>query len=632
MYRFLTTFTFIAAAVFSITLRGQALTVKVSKTKAAVGELIQLSYIMQGNATEFEPPNLRAFQVDEGPSQSQSATIINGVMSRSTTIYYIIRAKKEGTFTIKPVKAVVNNKTEESAEVVIEVTGSQQAIQQNSNVSPYNNTPRQYYTPQNNSNSNQVNPLSNGATQTTQAANTSKDYFITYSVDKTKAFIGEQIHLAVKLYTRFEARGPDEFLFPTTEGFWKYDAPKTTTVRSVRENIDGVNYSVYVIFENFLFPQKAGEITIEPTTMKCRILKPIEKTGNSWEDFMNFGLAREVPVTLSTQRLKINVEALPETQTNNEFNGAVGEYTLKSEINRSRVNENDALNMRVTVNGRGNLKLIDPPKLDVSDNFEVYEPTSEENIEVDAAGVNGSKTYDFTIVARNACTDTIPAINFTFFDDNAQKYVSLNTGSFPVTVDPADPTQQAEMVSNFAAKNSTGTAASPELLRALKTVPVATLHDHSVFGSLPFYIILAAVPLAFICFVFFYRRKQKRDADVTGTRIRLAGKIARQHLAQAGDALAKNEPQRFYEELSKALYGYLARKAGLQHSEFSQEGIKTILTGKQVSENTISSLVRLIGAAEFARYAPVAAGESLQQQYEEAENCINALEKELQNK
>jgi hypothetical protein len=630
MFRFLTTFTFIAAAVFSITLHGQALTVKVSKTKAAVGELIQLSYIMQGNATEFEPPNLRAFQVDEGPSQSQSVSIVNGVMSQSTTIYYIIRPKKEGTFTIKPIKAVVNNKTEESEKVVIEVTAAPQAIQQNSNVSPYSNSPRQYYnTPQNNS---QVNPLNNTATPAVQATTSTRDYFITYSVDKTKAFIGEQIHLAVKLYTRFEARGPDDFQFPTTEGFWKYDAPKTTTVRSVRENIDGVNYSVYVIFENFLFPQKAGEITIEPTTMKCRILKPVEKTGNSWEDFMNFGLAREVPVTLSTQRLKINVEPLPETQTNNEFNGAVGEYTLKSELNRNRVNENDALNMRVTVNGRGNLKLIDPPKLEVSDNFEVYEPTSEENIEVGANGVNGSKTYDYTIVARNACTDTIPAINFTFFDDNAQKYVSLNTGSFPVTVDPADPSQQAEMVSNFAAKNSTGTAAVPELLRAIKTVPVAASPDHHVFGSLPFYIILLGVPLAFIGFLFFYRRKQKRDADVTGTRIRLAGKIARQRLAQAGDALAKNEPQRFYEELSKALYGYLAWKAGLQHSEFSQEGIKNILTGKQVSENTISSLVRLIGSAEFARYAPVASGESLQQQYEEAENCINALEKELQNK
>lgn len=630
MFRFLTTFTFIAAAVFSVTLHGQALTVKVSKTKAAVGELIQLSYIMEGNATEFEPPNLRAFHVDEGPSQSQNVSLINGVMSRSTTIYYIIRPKKEGTFTIKPIKAVVNNKTEESEKVVIEVTAEPQAIQQNSNVSPYNNSQRQYYnTPQ--YNSNQVNPPNNAATQTAQAAGSTRDYFITYSVDKTKAFIGEQIHLAVKLYTRFEARGPDDFLFPTTEGFWKYDAPKTSTVRSVRENIDGVNYSVYVIFENFLFPQKAGEITIEPTTMKCRILKPIEKTGNSWEDFMNFGLAREVPVTLSTQPLKITVEALPETQTNNEFNGAVGEYTLKSEINRSRVNENDALNMRVTVNGRGNLKLIDPPKLEVSKNFEVYAPTTEENIAVDAAGVNGSKTYDYTIVARNACTDTIPAINFTFFDDNTRKFVSLNTGIFPVTVDPADPSQQAEMVSNFAAKNSTGSPAAPELLHAIKTVPVAVSAGHQVFGSLPFYIILLAVPLAFFGFLFFYRRKQKRDADVTGTRVRLAGKIARQRLAQAGEALAKNEPQRFYEELSKAIYGYLAWKTGLQHSEFSQEGIKTILTGKQVSEDIITRLVRLIGAAEFARYAPVSAGDSLQQQYEEAESCINALEKELQN-
>lgn len=631
MYRFLTTLTFIAAAVFSVTLHGQALTVKVSKTKAAVGELIQLSYIMQGNATEFEPPDLKAFRVEEGPSQSQSVSIINGVMTHSTTIYYIIRAKKEGRFTIKPVKAVINNKAVESAAVVIEITAAPQITQQNSNVSPYSNSPRQYYnTPQNNSN--QVNPLNNTATPAAQTTTSTRDYFITYSVDKTKAFIGEQIHLAVKLYTRFDARGPDDFQFPTTEGFWKYDAPKTSTVRSVRENVDGVNYDVFVIFENFLFPQKAGEITIEPTTMKCRILKPIEKTGNSWEDFMNFGLAREVPVTLSTQPLKITVEALPETQTNNEFNGAVGEYTLKSEINRSRVNENDALNMRVTVNGRGNLKLIDPPKLEVSDNFEVYEPTTEENIAVDAAGVNGSKTYDYTIVARNACTDTIPAINFTFFDDNARKFVSLNTGSFPVTVDPADPSQQAEVVSNFAAKNSNGTPDAPEQLRAIKTAPVLALQDHSVFGSWPFYITLAAVPLGFIGFLLVYRRRQKREADVAGTRIRLAGKIARQRLAVAGDAMAKNEPQRFYEELSKALYGYLAWKTGLQHSEFSQEGIKTILTRKQVSEHTISNLVRLIAAAEFARYAPVAAGDSLQQQYEEAENCINALEKELQNK
>lgn len=631
MYRFLATLMILAAAVFSVTLHGQSLTVKVSKTKAAVGEQIQLSYIIQGNASDFSQPNLSAFHILSGPNQSSSFQNMNGTTSISTTIYYIITPKKKGSFTIKPAKATINNKKTESEEIVIEATEAVQSQQQNANVTPYNNSNQQYYTPQNNSgNSNTVNP-SNSTQAVQPATSPSKDYFITYSVDKTKAFIGEQIHLAVKLYTRFDARGPDAFDFPTTEGFWKYDAPKTNTVKSVRENIDGVSYTVYVIFENFLFPQKAGEIIIEPATMKCRILKPIEKTGNWWEDFMNNGMARETPVTLTTQQLKINVEALPEVKNDNEFNGAVGDYSLKSEITRSRVNENEALNMRVTVNGRGNLKLIDPPKLALSENFEVYEPVSTESIDVTDAGVNGSKTYDFTIVARNACNDTIPAVNFTYFDDNTNKYVSLNTGSFAVIVDPADPAKQAEMVSNYAAKNNDTEA--PETLRALKTAPLAVLPDHTFFGSTLFYLLLITVPVLFFFFVWGYRRKQKREADVAGTRIRMAGKIARQRLVLAHEAMLKNEPDRFYEELSKAIYDYLAHKAGLLQSQFSQEGIRQVLTAHEnVSAATLTRLLRLTGDAEFARYAPAAAGSSLKEQYDEAESCINELEKELNSK
>jgi len=611
-------------------LQGQTITVQASATRVAVGEQLQLTYTVKGGASEFEGPDLKDFTLLMNPTQHFSRQMINGVFSQSTSVIYLITPKEEGSFTIGPAKAVIaGGKIIESPEVKIKVKGNLQlqAPQQygnNSNNYQYNGGS---ISPPNNLNTNPYgNNNAQSSTVTPQvSASPTKDYFIRYGLSKQRAYVGEQIILAVKLYTRVDVRGPDDFAFPTLEGFWKYDAPKVSQIKRDRESIDGVTYTVYTVFENFLFPQKTGTLRIEPAMLKCRVVKPYEPSGDWWEDFMNSGMGREVPVTLHTQAVEIEVSELPEENKPENFSGAVGEYSMKTEISRDKLKVNDAFNIKITLSGNGNLKLIDPPQLNVPESFESLPPKVTDNIGVTNAGVNGSKIFDYTVIARRDGSDTIPAATFSYFDLGRKDYAVLNTPDFPVTVEPGDPSQAAQ-VNSFTRQQK---AAAKEDIRDIKTGAVQLFSPAPFFGSRAFNLLMLLPPLGFLVFLLLHRRRKKQQEDVAGMKSRQAGKVARRHLHTAETFLHSRNVDLYYNELLRALHGYLSDKLGMQTGELSHESIRSALLGRSAKSETAEAFIQVIEEAEYARYAPAGPAAEMERSYSQALACIDTLEEEL---
>ncbi|TND08123.1 MAG: hypothetical protein FD123_2517 [Bacteroidetes bacterium] len=614
----------ICSAGFSGILQGQTITVKASKNKVAEGEQFQLTYIVEGSLSDFKEPSLKDFIKLSGPNQSTSVQIINGTMSQTMSIYYFLAARKEGLYTIGPASATVNGKKTESPSIKIEVEEGNLGQSYNGN----NYSQQQQVNPPNNTyGNNRQNYNRNSQEQNAAAAQPpSKDYFIRYSVDKTKAYVGEQIALSIKLYTRVEVRGPDDFSFPALDGFWKYDVPKTSQIKRSKETIDGVSYTVYVIFENFLFPQKSGTLTIDPASIKCRVLQPRPSSGNWWEDFMNSGMAQEVSVSLKTQKLEFDIQTLPEENKPVDFSGAVGQYTMKTEISREQLRTDEALNIKLTVSGNGNLKLMDAPRMEIPEQLELLEVKTTENVGVSSIGVSGSKVFDYPVVARMEGNSVVPATSFNYFDPEKKEYVALPTPDFKIKVEPGK-AAEGPQVNNYNTPKQE--VQVKEDIRHIKTGAVELAATSPVFGSPGFIIALILPALLFILLLVLKRRREKAQADVEGTRRRMAGKSAKQHLAAAEQSLKTAKHDTFYEEVLRAVHGYLTDKLQMQTGDFSHERIREALLERNAKNETIHALLEVVSACEYARYAPPAESNSPQQTFDKATACIETLESEI---
>lgn len=618
MLRWFITFLIFCSAAGNLALHGQTLTARTNKTTVAEGEQFIISYTADGNMSDFRMPALKDFSVLMGPNQSQSMRIVNNSVSLSMTVSYVLVARKRGSYTIPAATANINGKKAESGTLKIEVKEGNPAQNNfpqsnnygNNNINPQSNT----YTPPNND-------------QRTSEQASSKDYFIRYSISKQKPYIGEQLTLSIKLYTRVDIGGPDEFSMPSLDGFWKYDAPKTQQVKRANESIDGLTYTVYTIYESFVFPQKTGSIEIQPASIRCRVLKPYASTGDPFEDLWNRGRSQEVSVTLKTQALELEVLPLPEEGKPEDFTGAIGDYSLKSEISREQLNANEAFNIKLTVTGEGNLKLMDAPRFELPEELEMLEVKSDEKIGVSSQGVSGSKEFEYPVIARVEGNTVIPPTTFNFFDPKKKEYVLLNTPEFKINVLPPRPGADEPQVSNFSQAKKEVTVNDD--IRYIKSGQVHFFAPSPVFGSPLFILVLILPVLLFAVLLITKRRRDRAKADVQGTRMRLAEQTARRHLAAAAQSLSDGRSDLFYDELLRALHLYLGNKLQMATGELSHERIRELLQARQARPETVSSLLEVISACEYARYAPPSQAGGQQQALDKAKTCIDQLESEL---
>lgn len=581
----------------------------IAPEEVSVGEQFRLVFSVNAQANGFKAPPIREFSTLSGPMQGSSSSmqIINNQVSRSVeySYTYILQASKEGTFTIAPASVVVDGKTYQSSPIKIRVVkGSTQQRNEDQGVQP-------------------------------SADISSKNLFVRASVSKNNPYQGEQVIVTYKIYTRVPLAQYSVTKAPSITGFWAEDLLKNSTqLNQYRETVNGLEYVVAEIKKDALFAQKSGKLVIQP--LELDVVAQVEvknkpKTNDPFFDnFFNdsfFGNSvQNVRKLIYSNPVTINVRPLPTGGKSADFNGAVGNFTINSSIDRDRVPANDALTLKFSVSGKGNLKLIDKPNFIFPSDFEVYDPRVVDDIRTTSAGMSGTRTFEFLMVPRNPGNYTIKPASFVYFDPASGAYKTLQTREFKVTV------ERGAANSNIARNGSNredfqviGTDIRYINTSPLKLKPL----NFFLFNSALFWILLLLPVALFILFIIIWQKELKKRSDVALLRNKKATRVAKKRLKVAEHHLKQGNQQAFCSEISNALWGYISDKFNIQRSALSIDSVSDALKNKNVKEEITSKFVNTLNNCEFARFAPGDKSQIMGNLYSEALEVITQTEQEL---
>jgi hypothetical protein len=593
----------VAAANVSL---AQKLTASASKTRVAVGETFQISFALNANGSNFKAPSLNDFDVYSGPNQSSSMSFINGVMSQSITLSYIVAAKREGKLTIGSASVVANGTTIQSNPITIEaVKGSSSAGSSGNN------------------NQNAQEPSA-------PTENISDNLFVRTNVSKTKVVQGEQITVTHKVYTRYQLRGFKDIKFPDYNGFWAQDMPMNNQqIQVTTENVDGVNYNVAELKRSYIFPQRSGKLQIEPMVAEVVVRKQSNKRPHDiFEQFFGGGY-EDASYSVKSPAVTIDVQPLPEAGKTASFSGAVGDYSYKVELSKNSVKANDGINLIITLTGKGNIKLVEAPKVNFPEDFETYDPKIKDNISVGANGVSGTKVFDYLFIPRHEGDYKLNDLSFTFFNPAKNEYVSIPSPELSVHVEKGDESSNAA-ANVYTPSHKEDLKVLGNDIRYIKTGdPALKNKDDYFFGSVPFYAGIASPLLAFFLFLIIRKKQEEQNKDQVAVKSRKATKMAKKRLTQAEEYLKANNKELFYLEISKSLYGYIGDRFNIPGADLSKENISEMLKNKSVSETTIAKLISTLDNCEFARYAPGSVSGDLLLIYNDTVELITKIEHEI---
>jgi hypothetical protein len=571
----------------------------------AVGDQFRLGFTLNDSGTDLQLPDLSNFDVLMGPSTSQSSSIqmINGKTTQSTSFSYIfiLRAKKEGKFNIRPASIKVDGKTYESNELTIQVVKGQ---------------PQQAAGQQ--GNADQVEAPAGGTI--------SKDnLFVRVAVDKTNVSKGEQILATVKLYIsqNVPLNGFDEVKLPSYEGFWTKDIEVPTQVNFTREVYNGKIYQVGILKKTILFPQQTGNIRIDPFEITCLVRQQVRKQQGFFDDF--FDNYRVVKAKVVSDPVSINVKDLPNQPAN--FSGAVGNFSVNSTLDKTSVKANEAVTLKLTLNGSGNLTLINAPKIELPEDFETYEPKTSDRVTANDNGLNGSITFEYLFIPRFAGNFTIPAIEFVFFNPGSRQFETRSTEAYKLRVEKGSEDPNSSVVSSFSKEDVKVIGKDIRFIKQNKAI--LKPKGSSFYGTFEFYSIYLLSLVAFAIFYVLNRKKIKENANVVLSRNKRANKVALKHLKAASVFLKNNEAEKFYESVIKALTGYLSDKLTIPVADMNREKASASLLAKGVDPEAVTELIKIVDDCEFARYAPAAFSGTMQEIYDGAAKVMGIFEKQI---
>ncbi len=601
-YIFVIGFSVLTAEAQDIEFRAEA-----SPSVLNVGEQFRLVYNINQNVSGVEIPEFTDFQLLGGPmtGSSSNVQIINGKVSKSVqyTYTYYLKAVKQGTFTIPAAKVKFGGKMVESNAVNIEV------VQGGTNARQPQATP--------NKNKGQE-PQSAGS-----KAVSDKDLYVRLHVDKRSAYIGDQIVAWVKLYTKVPVSGIDKgYSGPEFTGFYK-QAVNIPPLRSLeRENVNGEIYYTGIIQKFILYPQKSGDIVIEPFDMTASVQQQVTRRSRSlFDDFFGPEVA-DVPVKIKSEPVKIRVKRLPLKPAS--FSGAVGNFTLKTTVDRTMLKTNEALTYKVIVSGRGNIKLIDVPSIEFPANVEQFDPKTTVN---QTSELSGIKTFEFVLIPRYAGEFKILPFDFTYFDPVKEKYITLKSDEYTIQVEKGDEDTTTVIVSGISKEDFK--LLGKDILFIKNNPPEFRIMNRLLFGSRVFYLTYIISFVLFVLILILRRERVRRNANLTLVKNRKAGKIASKRLRKAKAFMKHNNHEQFYEELSKAVWGFLGDKLSIQTGDLSKERTGEELTRKKISEELIGELFSLLDHCEYARYAPGAEASGPEQYYHSAVGLLSRLAQKL---
>jgi len=572
----------------------------------AMGEQFRLGFTLNDRGTDLQLPDLSNFDVLMGPSTSQSSSIqiINGKTTQSSSFSYIfiLRAKKEGKFTIRPASIKVGGKTYESNSLSIEVVKGQ---------------------PQQSSGGGQGGGQNNQQDDT-PTGNISKDnLFVRIAVDKSNVSKGEQILATVKLYIsqNVPLNGFDEVKLPTYEGFWTKDIEVPTQVNFTREVFNGRIYQVGILKKTILFPQQTGNIRINPFEITCLVRQRVRQQQSFFDDF--FDNYRVVKAKVISDPVTIAVKDLPNQPAN--YSGAVGNFSFSGSMDKTNAKSNEAMTLKLTITGTGNLNLINPPKIELPQDFESYEPKTTDHTTVSDNGMSGSITFEYLFIPRYAGNFTIPAVQFVYFNPSSKQFETKSTEAFNLHIEKGKDDANSATVSSYSKEDVKMIGKDIRFIKQNKAVFKAK--GSSFYGTFEFYLIFILSSVAFVIFYVLNRKKIEESKNLTLVKNKRANKVALKRLKDASVFLKNNQAEKFYEAVIKALWGYLSDKLSIPVADLNREKASTALLEKGISEEVVAELMKIIDDCEFARYAPAAFSGTMNEIYDGAAKVMGIFEK-----
>jgi len=567
---------------------------QVSSKKVQVGVPFEYAIVITVNANNYSPPNFSDFSVISGPNQSSSTQWVNGVVSQQMTLSWGLVAKKEGKFTIGP--AVVNgaNQKHETNAIVIEVVKG--AVNQNAGTT--SDDPKY------------SNKVSGG------------DLFIRTGVSKNKCYIGEQVTITQKVYSRHQLVGFQKFSQPTYDGFYAMAQESSSKGQQAMEIVDGVNYYTYELFRSVCIANKTGKITLNSIEGDIVIRKQSQsKPRNIFEQFFGGGGYEDVPVTTKSKPYTVEVLALPEEGKPLNFNGAVGNFSYKAESSRTELKANDAFNLKLQISGKGNLKLLDAPKLNLPEGFETYDPKIIEN--------GNSKTFDYLIIPRTEGEYDLTDLDFSYFNLDTKKYVVLPAAKIHITVLPPDPNSAGAQV--YTPQNTI--KESENDIRYIKKGEFDLIQaDTEFFHSGTHWALMISPVLLLFVSLAVRRNHINKNSDLVAVKQRKAVRIAKKQLSNAEKLMEQNKKDEFYTEILNAINLYLGSKLNIPVAELSREKIQNSLSLKNTEEQVINKTLKTIETSEYAKYAPGAVSGDLKTVYNDTIELITTLEEQINRK
>ena len=574
-----------------------------------VNEQFNVTFVISGDnaPSDFHWEPGSDFQLVWGPQRgsSTSVSIINGQRTRTsqTTYTYILLPKNTGRFQLAAAEATVKGEKYTSSRPTIEVvTDGAAASQQGQGGGSQARQGQQ-----------QGGSAQNGTIP-------ADDMFLRLTFSKRDVMVGETVTATLKLYQRVNIAGFEDAKFPTFNGFWSQEVQAPSQIEFHRENVGDKIYNAAVLRSWNLVPQKSGDITVDGAELVCLVNVRTQRapTGSIFDDFFQDDY-QTIRKRVTTQPVKIHVNALP-AGAPASFGGGVGSFKMSAALTRDSLLTHDAASLRITVTGTGNTSLLEAPKVSFPPDFEVYD--------IKTSDVSGGKVFEYPFIPRSHGDFTIGPVEYSYFDLASRKYVTLRSQEMPIRVgkgaDTNGGTTGGQLVQGSRAKDVRDLGSD---IRFISTKPGSLASVGSFFtGSLAFWITtLMLLVLAFNAWLLL-RGLAARRADVVGSKNRGATKMARKRLAQAGSFLQGNLYTAFYEELHRALLGFVSDKLNLDATDLSKENISAKLVENGVAESLATDFTGLLDACEFARYAPDAGHDAMNTHYEKAVSVISAID------
>ena len=556
---------------------GQSLELSVSKNPVAVGEEFRINFTIDGEGTDFNPPNFNGLRKISGPNQSSRRFMqdINGKISRSqsTTYSYYVFALKEGELEIGEASITSNGKLIRSKAGIMNVTKAD-------------------------------------PTKSSASYNIAENIYLKASINKKNVYQGEQILVSYKLYSK----NPYIYLndistLPELNGFWKEDIETKSTAKL--EVIKGIEHYVWEIQRFILTPQKSGELNIDPMELDVTLVSSLSR--RSFEE------------KIRSKNITVNVKDLPEGAPEN-FNGAVGsKFEIKSSVDKITANANEAINYKLTLKGNGNIRLIDNIPIDFPSNFEAYDPQKKERIFKGKSEISGSVEFEHLLIPRYKGEYTVEGVGFSYFNTKTKSYESLKTQDITINV--------------LSGKNNENSyLSSEELQNNNNSQAFITIKAHTTlerFNKNPFnkwlFIMMILIPiLAVIAYFVYLYFEEKKNKNPILRKYRKSLVFAKKRLKKAQKHLENDEKEQFFEEIEKSLWNYFSNKFNVNMADLSKDTINDYFNKNGVTETVINNFTSIIEKCEFCRFAPSSLEtEDMKEVYDKATKVIIEVEQDL---